>query len=154
MTGNCFEVVLKPFLPMETLLLQLVRYVHRNPVRAGIADRLDLYRWSSHVGYLLVQAGRTGFTRTSFTPSSRPRKNGRTAAYRRFMALEDQEDITRILDGERWPPLLGDKSSLNRLKARFFEDKTHRRAPDSKTLAPEASQIMQADCSYARLDES
>jgi REP element-mobilizing transposase RayT len=29
----------------DSYLLQLVRYTHINPVRAGIADRPDLYRW-------------------------------------------------------------------------------------------------------------
>ncbi|MGO9373759.1 MAG: helix-turn-helix domain-containing protein [Syntrophobacteraceae bacterium] len=76
------------------------------------------------------------------------------AAYRRFMALEDQEDITRVLSGERWPPLLGDESSLNRLKTRFFGDKIHPRVPDSRTLAPEVRQIMQAVCADYGLDES
>ena len=36
----------------DTYLLELVRYIHRNPVRAGLTKRLDGYPWSSHKGYL------------------------------------------------------------------------------------------------------
>ncbi|MEW6114666.1 MAG: transposase, partial [Thermodesulfobacteriota bacterium] len=36
----------------DTYLLELLRYIHRNPLRAGLASRLDRYAWSSHKGYL------------------------------------------------------------------------------------------------------
>jgi|SRR5208337_3838088 len=138
----------------DPFLTQLVRYIHRNPVRAGIVERLDLYRWSSHLSYL-PSASRWDWIYKGFILSTlSPRKKARIAAYRRFMALEDQEDITRILSGERWPPLLGDESSLNRLKTRFFGDKIHPQVPDSRMLAPEVRQIMQAVCAYYGLDES
>ncbi|MGO9019698.1 MAG: hypothetical protein ACLQVJ_15255 [Syntrophobacteraceae bacterium] len=103
----------------DPFLIQLV------PVRAGIAERPDLYQWSSHLGYL-SSASRWNWIYKGFILSIlSPRKKARIAGYRRFMALEGQEDITRILSGERWPPLLGDESSLNRLKTRFFGDKIH-----------------------------
>lgn len=33
-------------------LAELVRYIHRSPLRAGLAGRLDNYAWSSHAVYL------------------------------------------------------------------------------------------------------
>ena len=36
----------------DCYLLELVKYIHRNPVRAGIADCPEAYVWSSHKGYL------------------------------------------------------------------------------------------------------
>ena len=36
----------------DSYLLQLVRYIHRNPLRAGIVEELSSYEWSSHRGYL------------------------------------------------------------------------------------------------------
>lgn len=32
-------------------LLQLLKYIHRNPLKTGISKSLD-YNWSSHAGYL------------------------------------------------------------------------------------------------------
>jgi REP element-mobilizing transposase RayT len=34
-------------LPTEKIFLQKVRYVHQNPVRAGLVERAEDYRWSS-----------------------------------------------------------------------------------------------------------
>jgi hypothetical protein len=36
----------------DAYLLELVRYLHLNPVRAGIAKRPDAWSWSSHRAYL------------------------------------------------------------------------------------------------------
>ena len=36
----------------DEYLLGLVRYIHRNSVRAGVANHLHEYPWSSHKGYL------------------------------------------------------------------------------------------------------
>ncbi len=138
----------------DSFLLQVVRYIHRNPVQAGIAERPDLYRWSSHLGYLSSASEWDWLYKDFFFSVLSPRKHGRIAAYRRFMAIEDREDITRILGGKKWPPFLGDEFSVDRLKAMFFEDKTHPQVPDSRALAPEVRRIMQAVCSYYRSDES
>lgn len=35
----------------DQYLLQVVRYIHLNPLRAGIVDQLADYAWSSHAGY-------------------------------------------------------------------------------------------------------
>jgi REP element-mobilizing transposase RayT len=41
----------------DSYLLQLVRYIHRNPLKAGIVDHPEAYPWSSHNGYLSSARG-------------------------------------------------------------------------------------------------
>jgi REP element-mobilizing transposase RayT len=36
----------------DSYLLELVRYIHRYPLNAGLIDTLDTYVWSSHKGYV------------------------------------------------------------------------------------------------------
>ncbi len=36
----------------DSYMLELVKYIHRNPVRAGMVKGIDDYVWSSHKGYL------------------------------------------------------------------------------------------------------
>ena len=36
----------------DSYLLQLVRYIHKNPVKAGIVSEPEKYLWSSHKPYL------------------------------------------------------------------------------------------------------
>ena len=36
----------------DSYLLQLLRYIHRNPVRAKLVKHMDDFEWSSHTGYI------------------------------------------------------------------------------------------------------
>lgn len=40
--------------PRDEYVLAVLRYIHLNPVRAGLAQAPELYRWSSHRVYLGV----------------------------------------------------------------------------------------------------
>lgn len=52
-TGHLFQGRYKALLlDADNYLLQLVRYIHNNPVRAGIVTHPDKYEWSSHTDYL------------------------------------------------------------------------------------------------------
>jgi len=52
-SGHLFQGRYKALLAdADAYLLELVRYVHLNPVRAGIAATADDYPWSGHRGYL------------------------------------------------------------------------------------------------------
>lgn len=56
-TGHLFERRYRAWLvDTDAALLQLIRYVHRNPVEAGLVRRCGDYPWSSHRGYLTGQA--------------------------------------------------------------------------------------------------
>ena len=79
--GHLFQNRYKSVLCDEdSYLLQLVRYVHLNPVRARIvADPAD-YRWSSHAAYLERRAPKWLNTREVLE------QLGGRAAYRRFIA--------------------------------------------------------------------
>jgi hypothetical protein len=50
--GHLFQGRYKAILcDQDAYLLGLVKYIHRNPVRARIVERLDAYPWSSHHAY-------------------------------------------------------------------------------------------------------
>ena len=52
-TGHLFQGRYKAILlDADTYLLELVRYIHLNPVRSGIVRKPEEYRWSSHRAYL------------------------------------------------------------------------------------------------------
>jgi len=52
-TGHLFQGRYKALLiDADSYLLELVRYIHLNPVRAGIVSKPDEYPWSGHRAYL------------------------------------------------------------------------------------------------------
>jgi putative transposase len=51
-SGHLFQGRFKAVLvDADSYLLQLVRYIHLNPVRAGLVKNADEHRWSSHKAY-------------------------------------------------------------------------------------------------------
>ena len=83
-----------------------------------------------------------------------PRKSRQRSAYRRYMGEEDGEEIMRIFSGKKWPPILGVEDSINHFKTRFFEQKTSPQVPDSQSLAPDVTQIVNSVCTYYRVEHS
>ena len=52
-TGHLFQGRYKALLvEQDSYLLELVRYIHLNPVRAGLVKQLENYQWSGHNCYL------------------------------------------------------------------------------------------------------
>lgn len=52
-TGHLFDRRYKAWLvDMDEYFLTLLRYIHRNPVKASMVSHPDEYRWSSHHAYL------------------------------------------------------------------------------------------------------
>jgi hypothetical protein len=49
LTGNGYKAIL---VEGDSYLLELLRYIHGNPLEAGLIEVLDRYPWSSHQGYL------------------------------------------------------------------------------------------------------
>ncbi len=50
----------------DSHLLEVLRYIHRNPVRAGIVKTLNDYPWSSYHGYLSKAKNGNGYIKTIF----------------------------------------------------------------------------------------
>ena len=135
-------------------LLQLVRYIHKNPPRAGLAASLDQYRWSSHAGYLSGEEQWDWLHKRFILSILSSDIGGWRKAYLQFMEMDDGDEILRIFRGGKQPSALGAEGFVRRLKEQFFEEKIHPRVPESVALAPEIDDIKNAACAYYRVDES
>jgi hypothetical protein len=76
------------------------------------------------------------------------------AAYRRFMAEDDSEEMADLFKRQKWPVFLGDESFVERLRGRFFERKRHPQIPESGELAPGVEAIKKIVSRYYGVEES
>ena len=84
----------------EAHLLELIRYVHLNPVRAEVVTSPDESLWSSHRILAGLQKAPVWFDPTFVWSQFAPRKRQAIEEYRRF--------VDEGIDGERSPYLSGD----------------------------------------------
>lgn len=130
----------------DSYLLELVRYIHRNPLRAGMVDNLAQYAWSSHQGYV-SRARKWDWLYTDFIFSMlSPDKRKRKQVYHDFMAKDESEEILEVYGKKKLPSILGSEEFICWAKENFFDKKMHHQIPDSSQLAPELSEIKKAVC--------
>ena len=130
----------------DTYLLELVRYIHRNPVEAAMVDELHKYPWSSHKGYVSA-SGKWNWLDTGFVLSlfSKERKES-IKRYKKFVSVQTPEQISAILARHKWPSMVGSETFVSRMKEKFFHSKQHEEVPASRSLAPEVEEIKEAVC--------
>ena len=153
--GQLFRGRYKAILVEEdNYILELVRYIHRNPLRAGIVESTDQYVWSSHLDYL-TNDKRSNWLHKDFILSMLATDvEKRLKAYQRCVVQEDSEEITGLFDSKKLPSILGTESFVDQIKNRFFTDKKHTQVPDSGQLAPTADRTMEVVCRHYGIEIS
>jgi putative transposase len=131
---------------VDNYLLELLRYIHKNPLRAGLSDDLNSYEWSSHKAYL-SDAKKWEWLYKEFPLSlfGKDLKESRRE-YKNFMGEEEGEEISRIFQKRKLPSVLGKDDFVYWVKNRFFEKKVHIEIPESKLLAPDRERIQELVC--------
>ena len=135
----------------DNYVLQLVRYIHRNPLKAGLVKRLDQYVWSSHKGYLSKAKKWNWLYKHFVLDMLTTQINSQIQIYRQFMAQEQDEDLVRVLDGKNPPSMLGSEKFISWIKDRFFKKKKDKEVPASKELAPDLDTIISEVSRYYKV---
>ena len=139
-TGHLFERRYRSVLvDADTHLLRLVRYIHLNPLRAGlVADPAD-YPWSGHRAYLGLAS--IPWLTTDFTLRllGTNRNSARRAYARLISSGGDPDDSARFSRGMSADTrVLGDDGFLARVTA------TRKRVPQTGSARPTLEQLVAA----------
>ena len=138
----------------DSYLLELVRYIHRNPVRARIAKNLEDYEWSSHRGYV-SKAKKWDWLYKEYILNMLCGDNAsKESVYREFVALEESEDLMHYFSKKNIPSILGSSDFIQLVKSRFMRKGKEKEVPQSSELCPEVMDIKQAICKYYRIEET
>ena len=136
----------------DNYLLGLVRYIHHNPLRAGVTDKLEVYPWSSHKGYLSSAKDWDWLNKGFILSLASSGTRGQRKAYKQFMEEQDTQAIINVLENAKWPALLGDDDFVSRIKGKYFDTKRNEQIPESMLLAPDLTLIKKEICSYYHVD--
>ena len=135
-------------------LLQLVRYIHNNPLRGDLVKNISDYRWSSHPGYIeKSEEWDWLYKKYILSIFSENREKGERK-YLEFMDLEENPNMIKILGRKRWPTFLGSEEFISSIKDKFFMEKRDKEIPDSKFLAPDLELIIETICKFYNIEES
>jgi hypothetical protein len=126
----------------DSYVLQLVRYIHCNPLKTGLVKRLDQYVWSSHKGYLSKAKKWNWLYKDFVLQMLTVQISSQSQIYKQFMAQQKDEDLVRVFERKNQPSMIGSKEFISWVKNRFFKKKLDKEIPASKKLAPEQDRII------------
>jgi len=139
-SGHLFQGRFKAFIVQdEDYLGQLLLYVHRNPLRAGLVERLVDYSWSS---YECLAYGRhcvKWLARKRTTTLFGGRREFREAVQQ--YSEEDGKLLENLLHGF----FLGSADGLAELLESVFDGEVHREKPQTRVLRPTRDEAAIAD---------
>jgi len=137
----------------DSYLLELVRYIHRNPIDAELVKQLGQYSWSSHQGYL-SDAKKWDWLNKDFILSMFSNDRGLgIKRYKEFVTKKTPDEINAILGRKNLPSALGSDGFIDRLKRTFSGKKRHWEVPESKLLAPDVVKIKAVVCKSYDIEE-
>lgn len=131
----------------DNYLLQLVRYIHLNPVGAHLIKEPEGYRWSSHRSYLRRGKGIDGLVTDEVLGRFHNKGTLAVEGYRRFIQ-EGMDKSTRELFKRRiWPAIWGSEQFMVEVKKRL-RSKEGYEIPQLKKARPRVSlkQIEETIC--------
>jgi len=128
----------------DPYLLQLLRYIHRNPLVAGLAQTLDDYPWSSHEGYLSRNSKWKWLYRDRVLEMLAAKPAARVEAYRKFIVREDSKELRELFSRKRWPVFVGSEQFIAMVKGKFFSKKADSEISQRKELAPDLDLLIGA----------
>ena len=128
----------------DSYLLELVRYIHRNPLQAGLVKRLEDYRWSSHRMYI-SRSNEVNWLHKDYVLSMlEADKQSRRQAYIDFMKQEAADMISKLYNKGKLPLLLGTKEFINDIRHRYQGRSNIKDTPQVRELFQEKSRIEKA----------
>ncbi len=140
----------------DAYLLRASYYIHRNPLRAKIVERLADYPWSSHRFYAYKQKPPTWLNTKTILNQLSGADRHRT--YRNKVQQYSKEESS-FWEDVKHGLIYGSQDFVNDLKARFLEDKKNIELPqynslfkefDPELLLNKASKILGFDLEAAR----
>jgi putative transposase len=142
----------------DSYLIQVVRYIHKNPVKAKLVDRLSQFKWSSHKFYI----GKTGKKElalgldTNFVLGyfSRNRKRA-IERYKRFMAEKEDELLEKFYGSKKQGSILGDPDFMERIKEKLIFNEPDIEVTEKRRLQGEGTlrRIKREVCRMFQVDE-
>jgi len=126
----------------DSHLLELVRYIHKNPVKAGLVKNMKDYRWSSYKGYLSDSKTWNWLYKDYIFSMLTPKKRGCLIPFVEFMRDEDSEEVKRFFSLKNLPSIFGPKSFITSIKKEFYFKKKTFEVPESKSFDPEPDEAV------------
>ena len=132
-SGHLFQGRFKSIIVQnDSYLLGLSCYIHRNPLRAGVVNRLADYSWSSYRAYAYGRKSPDWLTPNLILSQFKgPDKN---KAYREKVQNYAKEE-KELWEDLRHGMIIGSKKFVDKIRKTYLPEKKHKEIPQQRAVA-------------------
>lgn len=138
----------------DSHLLEVLRYIHRNPLGANLDRQLEDYPWSSHRGYVSCAKQWDWLERETLMAMLTAKKSQRKQAYLDFVAQSEPEEITAFYAMKKLSSLLGGEAFKDWVRNHFIDPELQREIPEAKSMSHTPQDVIAHVCDHFDLDEA
>jgi putative transposase len=128
----------------DSHLLELLRYIHRNPVRAKMCKWCEDYPWSSHPGYISMAKKWDWLYKEFLLGMLADTKAKAKKSYPEFVRKDDSPEITDFYSTKNLASVFGTRDFVDWVRKKFYRLKRCNEIPQSRQLAPTIAEIKEA----------
>ncbi len=132
----------------DSHLLQLVRYIHKSPVKAGMVKDMADYEWGSYKGYLSYAKKWKWLHKDYIFSMITPKKRGRLKPFIEFMHQDDSKEVAKLFSLKKLPSFFGPKSFITGIKEKYYFKEKSYEIPESKSPALTCDSIISLVCEH------
>ena len=154
MDGQLFRGRYKAVLVEEgSYLLELLRYIHRNPLEAGMMQELEEWPWNSHRGYLANTKGWSWLHRDMLLRMFAKTREKAFTAYLAFVCQHDSEDIQQFYSRKNLPGVFGSTGFIDNIRNSFGELRREKETPEVAVLSVDSEVVKRVVCHVCQITE-
>jgi len=137
----------------DSYLLEVLRYIHCNPVHTGLVKKLGEFRWSSHHGYLSKAKQWNWLSKGTVLGMLSRNRSKQRDAYREFISDPISESVKRFYERKRPKSILGSSAFVQWVKD-IYSDLIHQEEVSSAaTFAPSIAAIKTAVAKSLKINQ-
>lgn len=138
----------------DSYLLQSVRYIHRNSLKAHLVENLDAYKWCSHKGYLSVAKKWDWLHKNHILSLLSKNRKDWLRYYRKWVSVEEDGEVSQKISGAKWPVCVGPQAFIDQIKEKYGSNKINSEIPSSRELLPDAERIIDVVCRFYGVEKA
>ncbi len=133
-SGHLFQGRFKSFLiENDAYLTQLSCYIHRNPLRAGITNRLSDYQWSSYLTYAYGKKPKNWLKIKLILSQFKGNRKEKYKAYRQKVQKYSSEE-KRVWEDFRHGLFYGTQEFIDEMREKYLPEKPHKEKPQQRDV--------------------
>lgn len=104
----------------EEYLTGVAKYIHNNPLKAGLARNIKDYKWSSHNIYLKGKSKENWLDIDPVLMNFSTKRRQAVKLYKEFMEEKIDDEISKFYSKKNQSSILGDETFIEKIKERFI----------------------------------